>query len=144
MCVPKPFDAQAAISVKAVAHTPSNQEPCIQSTSSCPKIYIIIHRASELYQDGQERDGFGTSIVAEPYGCPLSICLYYPHRIITYCPEKYSYCTIFQRQLIKVVLYFETHYLPTKLTKVQAEVCSLYQCGISADGPQVEIHVHRQ
>lgn len=56
MSVSKPFDAQAAISVKAVAHTPSHQELHIQSTSFCPEIYIIIHRASELYLGGQWRD----------------------------------------------------------------------------------------
>lgn len=33
---------------------------------------------------------------------------------------------------------------PTELTKVQAEIRSLHQGGVSADGPQVEVHVNWQ
>lgn len=32
----------------------------------------------------------------------------------------------------------------TKLTKVQAEIRPLHQGGVSADGPQVEVHVNWQ
>lgn len=32
----------------------------------------------------------------------------------------------------------------TKLTKVQAEICSLHQGGVPADGPQIEVHVNWQ
>ena len=33
---------------------------------------------------------------------------------------------------------------PTKLTQVQAEVGALHEGGVSADSPQVEVHVHGQ
>lgn len=33
---------------------------------------------------------------------------------------------------------------PTELTQVQAEIGPLHERAVAADGPQVEVHVHRQ